>query len=489
MRSVLAIIVGMSSLLAGQAHAQRVGGQRFAPAGSEDGVLSTEGADSRMPLRPHVGLWLHYALDPVVVVADAEQTGAPVEHLLAADLVASVNVFEGLEFGFGLPVTLWSAEDLDPGQSAGAPVAPGTALGDITVRVGYRLRLAEHTALALHVPVLLPATAPDDPLGLGLGVRPTLALMQRIGMVELLFNLSYLVRERQDALDFSGGDELGARFGARFALDDAWRSGILLDLGLGTAVRDFFAASSTPAEGRVGFERWFTKDLSLTVFAGTGLSTGVGAPDFRAGAALGFGVNPPYRPRPHPRSGDADGDGIPDERDACPEDPEDPDGHEDGDGCPDPDNDGDGILDADDSCPNAPETVNDISDDDGCPDLVRLEDTLIATFEPVHFRTNSDEILPQSYPMLNEVVGILKTNPDMRIRVEGHTDGVGDDRVNLELSQRRADSVRRYVVDQGVPSGQVDAAGHGETRPLASNDTRAGRARNRRVEFHIVREE
>jgi outer membrane protein OmpA-like peptidoglycan-associated protein len=489
MRLPVCVVVAVCTCAVSHAHAQRVGGQRFAPASSEDGVLSTEGADSRMPLRPHVGLWLHYAYDPVVVVVDGEEAGAPVEHLLAADLVASMNVWAGLEFGVGLPVTLWSEENLDPGQAAGAPVAPGTAFGDITVRVGYRLRLADHSALALHVPVLLPTTGSDDPLGLGLGVRPTVAFMQRVGSVELLFNLSYLVRGRAETLDYSGGDELGARFGARFSLDDAWRSAVLLDLGLASAVRDFFAAASTPAEGRVGFEHWLTKDLSLTVFAGTGLSTGVGAADFRAGVGLGYGVNPPYRPRPDPSSGDADGDGILDQRDQCPDDPEDPDGYEDDDGCPDDDNDGDGILDVDDGCPNAPETVNGISDEDGCPDLVRLEDTLIATFEPVHFRTNSEEILPQSHPMLDEVVAILETNPDLRIRIEGHTDDVGDDQVNLDLSQRRADSVRRYLVDHGVPSGQLDAVGHGETRPLAGNRTRAGRAQNRRVEFHIVREE
>jgi outer membrane protein OmpA-like peptidoglycan-associated protein len=440
-------------------------------------------------MRPYFGFWLHYALDPVIVVADGERVGAPVEHLLAADLVASMNVWAGLEFGVGVPITLWSADDLDAGQAAVAPSAPGTAFGDITLRVGYRLRLAEHTALALHVPVLLPTSGSDDPLGLGFGVRPTLALMQRIGLVELLFNLSYLFRGDADTLDYSGGQELGARFGARFSLTQTWRSSILLDVGLVTGVRDFFAAPTTPAEGRAGFEHWFSENVALTIFVGGGLSPGVGAPDFRTGVGLGIGHNPHWRPRPNPTSDDSDGDGIVDARDRCPDDPEDPDGYEDDDGCPDDDNDGDGILDVDDGCPNAPETMNGISDDDGCPDLVRLEDTLIATFEAVHFQTNSDVILPESHAMLNEIGAILRTNPDMRIRIEGHTDDVGDDQVNLELSQRRAESVQRHLVEHGASSGQLDAVGHGETRPIEPNRTRAGRAKNRRVEFHIVREE
>lgn len=478
-------------LLPTSASAQQLGGQRFtSPADSEDGILGTEGADARMPLRPYVALWLHYALDPVTLRdGNGDEVAVPVEHLVGADLVASLNVWKGLEVGLGVPVTLWSSGDDDPGQLGGFPDAPGVAMGDLTLRVGYRFQLAPHTALALHVPVLLPTSQDDDVLGLGFGARPTLAFLQRVGLVELLFNVSYLIREDEGTLDYEGGQELGARAAARIAFDDQWQTAALAEVGFSTATRDFFSGATTPVEIRGGIEHWFADHWRFTAFLGTGLSRGVGAPDLRAGVGIAYGENPPYRPRPRPTDDDHDGDGILDVNDRCPDEGEDRDGFEDADGCPDDDNDGDGVLDVDDGCRNAPETMNGISDEDGCPDRIRLDDTLITTFEHVQFRSDSDVILERSHPMLDEVAAVLKANPGMRVRIEGHTDDQGDDEYNLELSRRRAQSVRRYLIDKGVDADQVEAEGYGETRPVASNATKAGRRKNRRVEFHIIPEE
>src|SRR5690606_18795094 len=111
------LVLALSAWAAG-AEAQRLGGQRFGPAGSEDGIFETEGADRRRVLWPYVALHVHYAWNPIVLVDDGGQTAAvPVEHLLAADLVASIAVWEGLEFGLALPVTLFSDGD----RVAGVP--------------------------------------------------------------------------------------------------------------------------------------------------------------------------------------------------------------------------------------------------------------------------------------------------------------------------------------------------------------------------------
>ncbi len=476
-------------LASGTVSAQNLGGQRFQPAGSEDGVLGTEGADRRVPFHPYVALWMHYALNPVIFVdSEGEKRGEVVKHLLAADVVASMAVWEGLEFGVGLPVTFLGSGDPNDARLAGLE-EPGLSLGDVVVRAGWRQRFGDDTALALHVPVLLPTSGKQNVLGLGLGVRPTLAFMQRIGIAELLFNLSYLVRGAERTLDFDGGQELGARAGARIALDQYWKTGLLVDLGVSTATSDFFAAPVTPAEARVGLDHWFGEHWRITGFLGTGMSTGVGAPDLRAGVGLAYGDNPPYRARPAPTRGDRDGDGIPDEKDRCPDAVEDRDGFQDDDGCPEEDNDGDGIADVDDACPRAPETLNGISDDDGCPDHILLEETLITTFEPVYFKSNSEIIEERSHPMLKEIGGVLRTNPGMQIRVEGHSDAQGDDEYNRELSERRAKSVRTFLIDNGAARGQVEAEGVGERKPIASNETTEGRSKNRRVEFHIVRDE
>lgn len=468
------------------ASAQRIGGQRFVPATSEDGIFDTEGADRRAILFPYVALWAHYALDPVLLVDGAGRRFAiPVAHAFAADLVASMAVWEGLEFGFVLPVEIFNTGDAAAAQAAGMPAAPGTVLGDVQLRVAYRFRLAEHTALAFHVPVLLPTNPDDDILALGLGVRPTVAFMQRIGPLELVLNAYVLVRESVRLIDYRGGSELGSRLGLRIDLSGRWQTALLAEAGFSSAFEGFFHPASTPAEARMGLEHWFDAHWRISFFAGSGIGPGVGSPDFRTGISLAFGDNVPYRPRPSATDGDRDGDGVRDSRDACPNRAEDPDGFQDGDGCPEADNDRDGLLDYEDQCPDEPETRNGVDDADGCSDRVRIRGSRIETFDAVHFRTGSDEILEDSHPMLREVAQVMRVNERMRVRIEGHTDNEGPDDQNLELSRRRAQSVRRYLMSRGVQGSRLRAVGYGETRPIASNATEAGRRRNRRVEFHI----
>ncbi len=474
----------LSALAPHVASAQRLGGQRFAAAGSEDGVLGTEGAERRRLLYPYVGLWLSYAVDPVVLADDGgNEVGEIVEHLFAMDLVASIDVWEGLEFGLALPVSFQSGDDM-AADDAMLPRPNVAALGDLTLSVAYRIRLSWRAAIALHVPVLLPTSEEGNVLAFGFGVRPTLAFVYGIGPVDLVGNVSFLVREAEQAVDYRGGHELGIRLAARIGLDAEWTTALLLEAGMSTTVADFFSAAGTPAEARGGVEHWFGEHLRLSGFLGTGIGPGVGAPDFRVGVGLSFGQKP-RRPRIEPLPNDEDADGVLDDDDACPLDPEDRDGFEDDDGCPDPDNDGDGILDDEDQCPIEPETFNGLADEDGCPDQIRIEGSQITTFHPVQFRTDSDEILPASYDMLREVARVMDANPDMAIRVEGHTDSEGDDNYNMELSRRRAESVRQFIVHEGVDESRIDSVGRGETRPIANNATPEGRRRNRRVEFHI----
>ena len=482
------LAVALLIAAASPAHAQstRLGVQRFGPAGSEDGIFETEGADRRAILQPYVALWAHYALNPLIVVdGNGRRVGSPVEHLVGADLVASIAVWEGLEFGASLPVSAIALGDDVAGT--GLPAVYYPVLGDVSVRVAYRFRIAEHTAIALHVPVLLPTSPDDNVLSLGLGVRPTVAFMQRIGPLELLINAFVLVRESQRVvIDYRGGLELGSRLGIRLDVSGHWSTALLAEVGFSTAFDDPFAGANTPAEARGGFEHWFDRHWRFGAMAGAGFGPGVGAPDFRTGVFLSYGDNVPWRPRPSGTDGDRDGDGIRDGDDNCPNRAEDPDGFQDRDGCPEDDNDRDGIEDWDDACPNVAESDNGISDDDGCPDFVRVEDGAIITFEPVHFRSGSDEILESSHPMLREVAGVMRDDRDIHVRIEGHTDSEGDDATNLDLSRTRARSVHRYLVAAGVRESQRDWAGYGETRPIASNATREGRARNRRVDFVIT---
>jgi outer membrane protein OmpA-like peptidoglycan-associated protein len=223
---------------------------------------------------------------------------------------------------------------------------------------------------------------------------------------------------------------------------------------------------------------------------------------------------------------DQDGDGIADDRDECPAIPEDKDGFEDGDGCPDSDNDNDGLADARDGCPVDPEDKDGFEDDDGCPDDDNDQDGLADSIDPcpveaedrdgvededgcpdadkdtyqnvvvteerieikqtVHFDTGRATIKRVSFPLLDEVAQALADHPKIRVRVEGHTDSQGQDAYNLRLSRDRARAVREYLEGRGVDGSRMTSDGYGETRPISDNRTAAGRAQNRRVEFLIT---
>ena len=189
---------------------------------------------------------------------------------------------------------------------------------------------------------------------------------------------------------------------------------------------------------------------------------------------------------------DSDGDGLLDPQDQCPQEPEDMDRFEDENGCPDPDNDQDNILDVNDRCPNEPEVINGFEDEDGCPDesTITVTCNAIEIRDSIYFETNSDVIRARSHPLLNQIAAVLGARPDiLRISIEGHTDDRGSDEHNLDLSTRRAASVRTYLISQGIAESRLGSRGWGEARPITTNRTRAGRAQNRRVEFNILEQE
>jgi OOP family OmpA-OmpF porin len=217
---------------------------------------------------------------------------------------------------------------------------------------------------------------------------------------------------------------------------------------------------------------------------------------------------------------DNDRDGIVDATDKCPGEPEDQDGFEDADGCPDPDNDQDGIADAEDKCPGEPEDKDGFEDGDGCPDPdndkdgladgvdkcpldagpesnagcpkkyqhIVITDERIELKQKIFFETNKAGILPKSFGLLTEIASALRSRPSMRVRIEGHTDTQGPRKRNMDLSQARAEAVRRYLVGQGLEEARMEAIGYGPDQPIETNRTTAGREKNRRVEFVILQQ-
>ncbi len=188
---------------------------------------------------------------------------------------------------------------------------------------------------------------------------------------------------------------------------------------------------------------------------------------------------------------DSDGDGLDDGVDACPHVAEDIDGFQDSDGCPELDNDGDRIPDSVDKCPDAAEVINNERDDDGCPDptppkVLFGDDTLIV-LEPVEFERGTATIKPASFDMLAQVTTIVRTYQEIKVlQVEGHTDDSGSANFNKRLSQKRAESVRKHLIEAGIAARRILAMGYGEERPISPNDSSENRAKNRRVEFRIL---
>jgi len=186
---------------------------------------------------------------------------------------------------------------------------------------------------------------------------------------------------------------------------------------------------------------------------------------------------------------DNDKDGIPDIADLCAANPEDIDGFEDEDGCPDLDNDNDGIPDEFDDCPNIAENINGIDDRDGCPDSAAssLPTELIFKADEI-FSGNSAKIKFEAKEKLDEVTAILKENPDLKWRIEGHMDSHGSEHYIRTLSLERAKAILEYlVVLGGLNRASFEVYGLGDKFPIADNTTEQGRRRNRRIE--IIREE
>jgi len=217
---------------------------------------------------------------------------------------------------------------------------------------------------------------------------------------------------------------------------------------------------------------------------------------------------------------DCDGDGIYGSKDKCSRKPEDFDGFEDDDGCPDPDNDGDGILDIDDECPDDAEDFDGDEDEDGCPDIDsdgdgvydmfdKCPDTPLGTkvdkvgcpivVKPVKPAAPVPPVVPVPGPVvahfplgeavldasamadLDALAKGLEAHPDLKVAIEGHTCDIDTDAFNQRLSERRANTVRDYLASVGVDPARMTTTGYGETRPEVPNDSDEHRMQNRRA--------
>lgn len=185
---------------------------------------------------------------------------------------------------------------------------------------------------------------------------------------------------------------------------------------------------------------------------------------------------------------DTDKDGVNDPDDKCPNEA----GPASNNGCPlpkpEPDTDGDGVIDKEDKCP----TESGKRENNGCPVPPVIQQEVIEKVNyaarNILFTKGSDKLAASSYKALDEVASILQQAPSLRLVIDGYTDNTGQAATNLQLSQKRADAVQKYLTDKGIAASRLSAMGHGQANPIAPNTTEAGRNKNRRVELKLERQ-
>jgi OmpA-OmpF porin, OOP family len=318
----------------------------------------------------------------------------------------------------------------------------------------------------------------------GLAVVPSLVVTRAFGRVRVDGQIGYQVRRQgqyaqlvvHDGLVYALGGSLDL---PRVAAFKRWKAIAEINGGWPRGEDLSTDRYRAPLSARAGVRAFLSSRLSVEAGAGTGIGpAGYGHERWRAFFGVRWG-SAPAAAQVGPLM-DRDGDGVPDNEDLCPDQP----GPAELDGCPDTD--GDGIPDREDKCPKQPGPP----ENDGCPltgSAIEVGSRRILLKDSINFDTGKDTIQSRSFPLLDQVAKLLEEHPEMkRVRVEGHTDNVGNAAYNKDLSARRAASVVRYLVGKGVAQSRLVPAGYGFEQPIASNATALGRAKNRRVVFTVL---
>jgi len=581
----LAIALVGSPLVAGgyaQAQEGSLPVQQFAPApGGDNNFVTVQGTAVLPAFKPSAGVYLNYAHDPLILrrIGRDEEISL-VEHHLQMDLIAALGLFDLLEIGISVPLTLYQTEG-DASDTLRPQKLEAFTTGDI--RLYPKLNILddpEGLGLAFLALVSLPTGSPDNLQGNeGVTIEPRLIAQYAFTKTfRAALSAGFLWRpEAQNLYNIDLGNEF--TFGAGLEYEISENEVAVIAEGYGKiSLESDTQGEERPIEVALAARWWPAPEHALTLGIARGLTDGYGSPDFRVFLGYNFTTHDddrdgdgyrdsedqcPDDPEDFDQFEDADGcpdrdndkDGILDVNDACPLDPEDKDGFEDQDGCPDPDNDKDGLLDINDSCPNDPEDFDGFEDADGCPDpdndkdkvldvndgapgpngfglcmndpedmdghqdedgcpdpdndgdgILDVDDKCpndpkdacrailkgkceIQILDRVEFKYDSDELdEKKSKPILDAVADILNRNMWINlIEVQGHTDSDGTDVYNVDLSQRRSAAVVDYLSTKaGVAKTRMAPKGYGERKPIDTNRTPAGRAKNRRVQFVIL---
>lgn len=509
---------------------------RFQPAVAGDRFLSVPAASVEGRVKPAFGVVASYASSPLVLVdARGEVVRSVVEHQVTLHALTSIALFDRVLFHVDLPATLLlDGEGIatEPGTRSFAQ-ASGASLQDL--RFGGRVELVEQAGWI-----------PSASVGAWV-FAPTGDETSYAGTGDWRASPHLIVGASWDPIEWTAS--LGRTL-ASSSLDRAPLFDNLVTVGLGAAVKiDRFAfgleattsldagnVQNGSASTRVHAELLATAKahvgpVRFDLGAGPGLARAPGTPKVRviAGISVELETLPARADEPGttdapfggagsdiPSVGvalssepsvagtsrapgsergpvatattpDVDGDLLSDARDACPSVPGPVRGDPFRDGCP-VDTDGDGVPDDRDACVKEPGVAAAEAGRNGCPLAVSVTVDRITILEPIRFETNRAVLLPESTKTLREIAAVLQKDESIaRVAIDGHTDGRGAARSNLELSRARAVAVMRWLNGHGIDPRRTEARGFGARVPIADNETEAGRAKNRRVELVILR--
>ncbi len=305
-------------------------------------------------------------------ISELQQRFDAVKEQVMSELAMSIGLFDKVEIGIGIPMTLsLKGTDFDAMGQAADPIA-ASGLGDI--RIEAKIEVASFGADDAFTFAVAPGlTLPTGDQNKFLGDKTVTGRLR--GLLE--FRAEKL--RAAAMLGFLGrgtSHTLKAEIGSQMLYGTAIEYKVHKQVGL---IGEWFGrmgspkyVDANPSEIDVGMRVSMPYMLTIAAGGGAGINRGLGAPRYRGWVVLGWA----------PDFSDTDGDGIFDADDQCPSDPEDKDGFRDGDGCPEPDNDGDGILDGQDKCPTQAEDLDQFQDEDGCPEADNDQDGIPDLHDP-----------------------------------------------------------------------------------------------------------
>ena len=393
---------------------------------------------------------------------------------LSAYLDFAMGLRERFELNVAVPFAV--VQSTQSGTAAGIMLnnAGAGAVGD--ARVGGSVLLYGRTAgpqVGLAATLAVPVGSQNSFTGdHGVGAE----LLATAGFAgpgyRVIVNGGVRYRPEADYVTSDQGTELVGRAGVLVPVgSQRLMTSLEFDLMARASGRDAFTALGSPILALLGARYHFPGGLRTGAGVGVGLTEAPGSPAVRALVTVGYSPEP-KRPRLGlvPRPDDADGDGIVDVDDKCPSQPEDMNGFEDADGCPDVPSDKDKLVD------NEP---------DPAPPLT-LEQVMTLP-APIEFKFDTAIMLPGAEVYLNQVLKVLQNHPEvLRLEIQGHTSSEGGADYNLRLSNDRAKAVFQWLVDHGIDAPRLVPRGYGLTQPLLPNDSEPNRQRNRRVQFRLL---